>query len=630
MVYKKYIKRNGKTYGPYVYHSKRINGKVVSEYRGPEESKINKNTKKFWTFFVASLLIISLGAFVLISNSSPTGNVVFSVAGSLENGNLSNGKLNLVLSEGELIPADSVISIENNGTTQTYSLKDLVTNEQTYSGDFNLRDSQISGSGTGYGLEGTKTEFPLVTFNLKLVPTNETTVSSNTTQGTSSSETTNTQNSTTTQNETSSTNNESTTNQSVTNETTSNPSQTNETSVNVTAPVNNSSGNTNTQKTNSTPTTQENTTTKNTPSQTTQNTNSTTTQPAPTETSTTTTPSTETSATPLETTQPTPTETATKNPTPTTENPSTTTQTETPSTTPAPTTPPETTATTPPETTQTTTPSAPITGNVVTGLLGTVSNFFAGLVTGRVIESPTNITGQVSKDKTFTYNSNGEKVELIPGSVQSNGNPLPDNTISIEQNGNEVTVNTNYAITTKGFGTDYTGTNSKTISIDLSKINQTLKEGNLVVSVLYKNNQILSFKENLTNETINSPLKIITNWSEILFNQSSSINNSKNGLESINFPMNLTQEEKNLIIFKLNDTTLTTSVNLYKDRYLVDFAFAGYTTEHTYPSTLSEEELKTNIERDKYLWVKDILSSLSQESSTKKELANFTINSSIF
>ena len=35
MVYKKYIKRGGKIYGPYNYHSKRVNGKVVTSYVGP-------------------------------------------------------------------------------------------------------------------------------------------------------------------------------------------------------------------------------------------------------------------------------------------------------------------------------------------------------------------------------------------------------------------------------------------------------------------------------------------------------------------------------------------------------------------------------------------------------------------
>ncbi|HTY44239.1 MAG TPA: hypothetical protein VMC80_03275, partial [Patescibacteria group bacterium] len=39
MAYKKYIKRGGKTYGPYVYHSKKINGRVTSQYLGKYEKK---------------------------------------------------------------------------------------------------------------------------------------------------------------------------------------------------------------------------------------------------------------------------------------------------------------------------------------------------------------------------------------------------------------------------------------------------------------------------------------------------------------------------------------------------------------------------------------------------------------
>jgi len=45
MAYKKYIKRNGKLYGPYIYESKRVNGKVVSEYHGSEEPKKEKGVK---------------------------------------------------------------------------------------------------------------------------------------------------------------------------------------------------------------------------------------------------------------------------------------------------------------------------------------------------------------------------------------------------------------------------------------------------------------------------------------------------------------------------------------------------------------------------------------------------------
>ncbi len=60
MAYKKYIKKNGKVYGPYLYHSKRVGDKVVSEYVGSKNSsKLNFN-KKYLFFIVAFFLIILL------------------------------------------------------------------------------------------------------------------------------------------------------------------------------------------------------------------------------------------------------------------------------------------------------------------------------------------------------------------------------------------------------------------------------------------------------------------------------------------------------------------------------------------------------------------------------------------
>ena len=39
MAYKRYIKRGKNIYGPYVYHSRKEGGKVISEYKGKEEKK---------------------------------------------------------------------------------------------------------------------------------------------------------------------------------------------------------------------------------------------------------------------------------------------------------------------------------------------------------------------------------------------------------------------------------------------------------------------------------------------------------------------------------------------------------------------------------------------------------------
>ena len=55
-MYKKYITRGGRTYGPYVYHSRRVDGKVVSEYHGEKKNSYSK--KVFVTLFLISLALI--------------------------------------------------------------------------------------------------------------------------------------------------------------------------------------------------------------------------------------------------------------------------------------------------------------------------------------------------------------------------------------------------------------------------------------------------------------------------------------------------------------------------------------------------------------------------------------------
>ncbi|NCN52031.1 hypothetical protein GW931_03390 [archaeon] len=75
MVYKKYITKNGRVYGPYYYKSKRVGNKVISEYVG--ESKDQKITRKKTILVGISLLVVlSLILLLLVSSGIFTGKVV--------------------------------------------------------------------------------------------------------------------------------------------------------------------------------------------------------------------------------------------------------------------------------------------------------------------------------------------------------------------------------------------------------------------------------------------------------------------------------------------------------------------------------------------------------------------------
>jgi len=62
MVYKRYIKKGGKVYGPYTYHSRKENGKVVSEYLGKNSGSVKKNNSYSKVFSLILLTVIILFA----------------------------------------------------------------------------------------------------------------------------------------------------------------------------------------------------------------------------------------------------------------------------------------------------------------------------------------------------------------------------------------------------------------------------------------------------------------------------------------------------------------------------------------------------------------------------------------
>ena len=62
MAYKRYIKREGKLYGPYIYHNIRKGGKIISEYRG----KVSKDRNLI--FLIVGLSLLFLLIFISIFN----------------------------------------------------------------------------------------------------------------------------------------------------------------------------------------------------------------------------------------------------------------------------------------------------------------------------------------------------------------------------------------------------------------------------------------------------------------------------------------------------------------------------------------------------------------------------------
>ena len=179
MVHEKYIKINGKTYGPYNYESYREDGKVKKRYiktsnkkvgvsnKKVEEGRVKDKINKGKYLKVGIFLIISLLVF-LVFNSTMTGKVGLDIDTNYVIGEQIRGVLNLNLVSGEHVPASSKILINNAGEVSEYLLSDLVSDEKI-EGDFYIDNLDVSGTGSGYGVLGEREVYPEVEFVLKIV-----------------------------------------------------------------------------------------------------------------------------------------------------------------------------------------------------------------------------------------------------------------------------------------------------------------------------------------------------------------------------------------------------------------------------------------------------------------------------
>ena len=434
MVYKRYIKKGGKLYGPYTYESKRINGKVVSRFIGisseiSEQKPLTTLTKlpinkpnsllnkqnlsltkansqltkqnlplaktKVWNFdepkkpnfsefnkfnkfnnhynfkpllaIVFGILLIVL-MFFAFSFFTPSGRITLQIEPSYQLRQTISGNFVLVLKQGELIPADSVLQAKLNNQKNEIVLADLISAGKI-TGDFYADNIKLDGSGEGYGIEGEKVFYPDVDFTMKIVEKEE--------------------------------------------------------------------------------------------------------SEAPTET-------------PTETPGETPTETPTQE-TPTTETPTTETSTTETSTTETPT-QPETPTETPTETLIETTPTqeTPPTSETTTESSGSESAS-STLITGEVI-SESGIVGVVSKNSPYTYTlEQGQTAQIVSSSHD----------VEITVKDNVATITTNYSETEKGFGSDYLTDSESKIVIDISKLGIKAEQGLLKVSLTYQDKEIVSAKSDI-------------------------------------------------------------------------------------------------------------------------------------
>jgi len=250
---------------------------------------------------------------------------------------------------------------------------------------------------------------------------------------------------------------------------------------------------------------------------------------------------------------------------------------------------------------------------------GAVSFFFGWMGTGRVVmELQTEIDGQVSVDNPFTYTlAEGETVEIKSKSVRTSSEELSDNVIDLDVNGDEVIVTTDYSEKEKGFGEDYLGEDTKTLNIDLSDLNLMLGEGDLKISLIYSEEELISLttvlQEGETSETqVKEGKEIVEEVVEEVTEQEIIV---------IGSGIDLTEEERAILINEFGTININTiREEVYNGRLIIGSQIRDYKIEHSYEYPQNADDLKLQIEVDRGRWLKDIAATLSRKASVSQQV----------
>lgn len=237
----------------------------------------------------------------------------------------------------------------------------------------------------------------------------------------------------------------------------------------------------------------------------------------------------------------------------------------------------------------------------------------------------TEIEGEVSKNKPFVYNlREGQKAEIISSSKD----------VEMNIKNNEIVVTTDYIEYEKGFGEDYVGGDSANeLVVDLSELNFTANKGEMVVSLVYDTEEIISLtvylaeglvsekeikKQNVSNETVLEEDLV----NETVLNES---------IISV-LPGVLSDEEKEVLINKFGNVSMEmTKAEVFNKRLIVKYELGSLWIEYSYDYLGKiDENLNSQIEEDRIKWLKDLADRFSQDETSSEEIVNMAKKINIF
>ena len=171
MVYKRYVRRNGKVFGPYYYESYREGNTVKKRYIGGEKKPLSLDFNSLLRAFLV-VVFVFLMFFMLYNYYGISSRITLQYEPEFKEGQILEGKLRLAISEGEFIPEDSLVVVDFGNYSVSKKVGEVF-DIALENGSYYVAGTAISGSGNGYGKKGSRAVYPDVSFKLRIVQETE-------------------------------------------------------------------------------------------------------------------------------------------------------------------------------------------------------------------------------------------------------------------------------------------------------------------------------------------------------------------------------------------------------------------------------------------------------------------------
>lgn len=232
-------------------------------------------------------------------------------------------------------------------------------------------------------------------------------------------------------------------------------------------------------------------------------------------------------------------------------------------------------------------------------------------------ETSIEISGEVFAGNDFSHDlETGQKAELVSGSVKTDDRNLEDGEIHLSIEGNKVIVSTNYSETEEGFGKDYLGESVKVLSINLFDFGFKLEAGELKVSLIHNNEEIILLTTTLNAETISTIPEVNVKESSNVIdgNAPQEANEEIKETSATELGIALSVEEKDILVKEFgNQSIKITNAEKTSEDIVVRFEIENYWVEHHYDPLTSDESLKLKVEEDRIRLLKDLANKFLEE-----------------